>query len=52
MQCLYSARNMTKCPLTRGVHLREVSVRGDSTVFHSSRFYYYTCAVLITIQSG
>ena len=33
MQCLYVARNMAKCPLTRGVRLREVSVSGGSTVF-------------------
>ena len=26
-------RNMIKCPLTRGVRLREVSVSGGSTVF-------------------
>ena len=32
MQCLYVARKMTKCPLTRGVRLREVSVSGGSTV--------------------
>ena len=32
MQCLYVARNMAKCPLTRGVRLREVSVSGGSTV--------------------
>ena len=32
MQCLYVAENMTKCPLTRGVHLREVSVSGGLTV--------------------
>ena len=32
MQCLYVARNMTKCPLTSGACLREVSVSGDSTV--------------------
>ena len=33
MLCLYVAENMTKCPLTRGVRLREVSVSGGSTVF-------------------
>ena len=32
MQCLYVAGNMTKCSLTRGVRLREVSVSGGSTV--------------------
>ena len=32
MKCLYEARNMTKCPLKRDVQLREVSVRGGSTV--------------------
>ena len=34
-KCLYIAGNMTKCPLTRGVHLQEVSViiSGGSTVF-------------------
>ena len=32
MKCLYVAENMIKCPLTRGVHLREVSVSGASTV--------------------
>ena len=26
MWCLYVARKMTECPLTRGVRLREVSV--------------------------
>ena len=30
--CLFVAENMTKCPLTRGVRLREVSVSGGSTV--------------------
>ena len=30
MQCLYVAENMTKCPLTRGVRLREVDIqRGE-----------------------
>ena len=33
MQCWYVARNMTKCPLTRGIRLRVVSVSGGSTVF-------------------
>ena len=33
MNCLYVARNMTKCPLTRGVRLQEVSVSGGSTVY-------------------
>ena len=33
MWCLYVAGNMTKCPLTRVVRLREVSVSGGSTVF-------------------
>ena len=28
MQCLYVARNMTKCPLKRGVRLKEVSAYG------------------------
>ena len=28
---------MTKCPLTRGVRLREMSVSGGSTVFINSR---------------
>ena len=32
MECLYVAENMTKCPLMRGVRLREVAVRGGSTV--------------------
>ena len=32
MQCLYVAENMAKCPLTRGVRLREVSVSRGSTV--------------------
>ena len=32
MWCLYVARNMTKCPLTRGVRLCEVSVSGGATV--------------------
>ena len=32
MWCLYVARNMNKCPLARGVRLREVSLSGDSTV--------------------
>ena len=32
MLCLYVARNVTKCPRTRGVRLREVSVSGGSTV--------------------
>ena len=32
IQCLYVARRMTKCPLTRGVRLREVSVGGGLTV--------------------
>ena len=32
MYCLYVAENMTKCPLTRGVRLREVSASGGSTV--------------------
>ena len=32
MYCLFEAENMTKCPLTRGVRLREVSVSGVSTV--------------------
>ena len=30
---MYEAENMTKCPLTRGNHQREVSVSGGSTVF-------------------
>ena len=32
MYCSYVAENMTKCLLTRVVHLREVSVKGSSTV--------------------
>ena len=32
MQCLYVAENLTKCPLTRGVCLREVSINRRSTV--------------------
>ena len=33
MQRLYVAENTTKCPFTKGVRLREVSVSGGSTVF-------------------
>ena len=33
MYCLYVAENMTKCLLTRGVPLREVSVSGGSIVY-------------------
>ena len=33
MQCLYVAGTITKCPLTGGVRLREVSVSGGLTVF-------------------
>ena len=32
MYCLHVPKNMTKRPLMRGVHLREVSVSGSSTV--------------------
>ena len=38
MWCLYVARNMTKCLLTRGVHLREVSVSEGSTVVLLARW--------------
>ena len=34
---MYAAGNMTKCPLTRGVRLREVFVSGGSTVNENSR---------------
>ena len=33
-QSLYVAGNMTKCPLTRGVCLLEVSVSGGLTVVY------------------
>ena len=36
MKCLYVAENMTKCPLMRGVCLREVFVSGGSTVLINS----------------
>ena len=36
MLCLYAARSMTKCPLTRGVRLREVSISRGSTVLVGS----------------
>ena len=36
MLCLYVAGYMTRCPLRRGVRLREVSVSGGSTVVRSS----------------
>ena len=31
----YVAENMTKCPLTRGVHLQEVAVSGGLPVLRS-----------------
>ena len=40
MQCLYAARNMTMCPLTRVVRLREVSVSvGSSIILHFSHCF-------------
>ena len=41
MQCLYVARNMAKCPLTRGACLREVSISGGSTVIQNQRLGQY-----------
>ena len=32
MLCLYEARSMAKCPLTRGVRLWKVSISGGSNV--------------------
>ena len=49
MQCLYVAKNMTKCPLMSGVHLREVSVCGGSTVVTNEKKYEPVVMVPVTV---
>ena len=49
MNCLYVARNMTKCSFTRVVSLRRVSVSGGSTVFFINNCYIGTLKLLTSV---
>ena len=43
MLCLHVAGNMTKCPFTRGIRLREVSISGGLTVIHVLKVHSLLC---------
>ena len=50
MEHLYVAENITKCPLTRGVRPREVSVSGGSAVFLVWEMLSNICCQLVNLK--